>query len=359
MTDDIQTQVGIKQFRADGCLSYLVYDHHTREAMIIDPSLDLMTDYRAMIAQSGLKVKFALDTHLHCDHFSATHLFRSEYGSEVLMSALTKSTRPTRRFACDGSARDDVAFGGIRFRALASPGHTGDSIVLNGHGMLFSGDTLLIGKTGRVDFDGADPGEMWKSLGGVLSKIPGSTLVFPAHDTQDFLFSTIDAELKKNSEWRSLSQEEFIALKSQDRLVRPDSEASSRLQFNLDAAPLGTPWREPGNRHRPPGPGYEPMVTISMQKFAKKIRNPDPGALYIDVREREEFGGGHIPGARNIPASELGFHLKEFWRASRIYICWNVTAVRTLNHIGLPDVVHVEGGLRAWTNLGLEIEKST
>ncbi|MGC4069449.1 MAG: rhodanese-like domain-containing protein [Polyangiaceae bacterium] len=35
------------------------------------------------------------------------------------------------------------------------------------------------------------------------------------------------------------------------------------------------------------------------------------GALLLDVRTREEFASGHVPGAKNIPVQELGARLGE------------------------------------------------
>ena len=37
----------------------------------------------------------------------------------------------------------------------------------------------------------------------------------------------------------------------------------------------------------------------------KRLRE-DKGAVLVDVRTRQEFAGGHIPGAVNVPLTELG-----------------------------------------------------
>lgn len=41
----------------------------------------------------------------------------------------------------------------------------------------------------------------------------------------------------------------------------------------------------------------------------------ESGALLLDVRTREEFSGGHVPSAVNIPVQELASRLGETERA--------------------------------------------
>ena len=48
--------------------------------------------------------------------------------------------------------------------------------------MLFTGDTLFIGGTGRTDFQDGDPGTLYDSVTKKLFQYPEDTKVFPAHD---------------------------------------------------------------------------------------------------------------------------------------------------------------------------------
>lgn len=49
-------------------------------------------------------------------------------------------------------------------------------------GILFSGDTLFCGATGRVDFEGGSAKEMRASLRNKLAPLPNSTVVYPGHE---------------------------------------------------------------------------------------------------------------------------------------------------------------------------------
>ena len=192
-----------------------------------------MEDYRAYIAENGLKPVIAVDTHIHADHFSATHLFRTKYSVEVGMSALTASARATRKF----NHGDRFEVGSLVFEVLETPGHTVDSVSYFGEGMVFTGDTLFISSSGRTDFPGADPALQWKSIHEVLGKLPGETLVFPAHDYNDMIFSTIQTEKRKNPHWLIPSLEEFVAMKRAEQIPSPSAEIMKRLTFNRDAHP--------------------------------------------------------------------------------------------------------------------------
>ena len=63
---------------------------------------------------------------------------------------------------------------------------------------VFTGDTLLIGGTGRTDLPTGDPHALYESLFDKLLKLPRETLVFPAHDYKGRTSSTIGAEIADN-----------------------------------------------------------------------------------------------------------------------------------------------------------------
>ena len=58
----------------------------------------------------------------------------------------------------------DVVVGKLRLRVLHPPGHTSDSMCLVTEDRVFSGDTLLIGATGRIDLPSGDPEALHNSL---------------------------------------------------------------------------------------------------------------------------------------------------------------------------------------------------
>ena len=87
-------------------------------------------------------------------------------------------------------------------------------------------------------------------------------------------------------------------------------------------------------------------------------------AVMIDVREPAEFGGGHAPNARNIPQSQLDKRAGELEKLKGkpvIVVCQTggrahaVTA--QLKKAGLGEVMVLSGGINAWQQANLPVEK--
>ncbi|HUI59063.1 MAG TPA: MBL fold metallo-hydrolase, partial [Steroidobacteraceae bacterium] len=61
-----------EQVAAGGCRSYLIGCADSCAAAVIDPELSQVDRYLALAARDGLRIHYAIDTHTHADHFSAT-----------------------------------------------------------------------------------------------------------------------------------------------------------------------------------------------------------------------------------------------------------------------------------------------
>lgn len=356
----MSNRLGLKQFRTEGCLSYLLWDPTSRDALVIDPRLEIMEDVRALIAENGLKPVIGIDTHIHADHDSATHLFRQEYGAEIAMSHLTASHRVTRKLRHG----DRIRAGALSFEVLETPGHTADSISIHGEGMVFTGDTLFIGSSGRTDFPTADPAAQWNSIHKVLGQLPDDTQVMPGHDYSDMLFSTIRVERRLNPHWLLPSLEAFVEMKRNEPVPTAYDEIRSHVAYNCEQAPpvAGRVGGPTGTACGTACAAAAPVTSISIKKYASKLDERAAGTLFIDVREREEYAEAHIPGTENIPLSEIGLHLDPLRIARRVYISClsgrrSQMAVKTLSYLGLKDVVNVTGGFKGWVTAGLKVSK--
>jgi len=72
--------------------------------------------------------------------------------------------------------------------------------------------------------------------------------------------------------------------------------------------------------------------------------------LLIDVREPSEFSGGSIPGARNIPLSQLRGRLNEIPKDGSLFLyCRSGMRRRLLGKNGYSKLVHLQGGIGAWS----------
>ncbi|MGA0185226.1 MAG: rhodanese-like domain-containing protein [Ilumatobacteraceae bacterium] len=88
----------------------------------------------------------------------------------------------------------------------------------------------------------------------------------------------------------------------------------------------------------------------------------DGAVRLIDVRERDEYSSGHIPGAINAPLSELADHVEKFRSPDVVYVVCqaggrSAKACEALEGAGLTGLVNVLGGTGAWKarNFPLEV----
>lgn len=88
-------------------------------------------------------------------------------------------------------------------------------------------------------------------------------------------------------------------------------------------------------------------------------------AVVVDVGETEEFALGHITGSRNIPLNELEKRLPEQVKNKTLpLILVDATGARakralaTAKSLGYEKAVVLGGGLKAWKDATLPLEKS-
>jgi|SRR5690606_1182304 len=96
------------------------------------------------------------------------------------------------------------------------------------------------------------------------------------------------------------------------------------------------------------------MKSITIADLAARESTP-----LIDVRERDEFASGHVPGAVNIPMSEIGDRLDELPSEAFDVICQSggrsARVAQALESRGF-DATNVEGGTGEWIAAGRAVE---
>jgi rhodanese-related sulfurtransferase len=95
------------------------------------------------------------------------------------------------------------------------------------------------------------------------------------------------------------------------------------------------------------------------------IRLMNQGAQLLDVRAPEAFAAGHIAGARNFSAEQLGDAantLKKFRERPVILYCdtgaQGAAAVKRLHTLGFTQVFNIRGGVNAWRAESLPLQRT-
>ena len=103
---------------------------------------------------------------------------------------------------------------------------------------------------------------------------------------------------------------------------------------------------------------------VSIAQATQLINRED--ALLVDVREAAEFGGGHILGAKSVPLAQIEARASSAELARRkdkplIVYCDGgeraAKAAASLKKLGFSRVLNLSGGLPAWQQAGLPVER--
>jgi sulfur dioxygenase len=335
------------------CKTYLLACRKTRQSALVDPVHEHINRYLALLAYYGFTLEAVLDTHTHADHRSACAELSDLTDARIHMH----ENAPQPRVHIHLHDGDVVKVGKLRISVLYTPGHTPDSVSYYVDERVLTGDTLLIGGTGRTDFAGGDAGAQYDSIMQKLFTLPDDTRVYPAHDYRGNTFSTIGYEKRDNPRIAGRSREDYIQLMNTLDLPLPEriQEVLQINQTELDDDALKFPSIAELNQVRL----LEPGQMLAMLEYRD-------APIIIDVREPHEYSGdlGHIPGSRLMPLRQLPHQTGEltpFKGKPIVLVCRagvrSATAAALLTGLGFEQVYNLRGGMLAWNKEQLPIER--
>ncbi|MGZ8764259.1 MAG: MBL fold metallo-hydrolase [Acidimicrobiia bacterium] len=172
---------------------FVVRDKRSGDAVLVDAA----NEHELLLAVSrATGVRRVLTTHGHWDHIQAVKAIR-DAGIDVGIATDDAAMLPGYDFTIPDD--DVIEVGGLRLRTIHTPGHTPGStcFLLEGHPVVFSGDTLFPGGAGNTISEGASFERILASIDRRLFTLPEDTLVLPGHG----LDTTIGSERPHLDEW--------------------------------------------------------------------------------------------------------------------------------------------------------------
>jgi glyoxylase-like metal-dependent hydrolase (beta-lactamase superfamily II)/rhodanese-related sulfurtransferase len=337
-----------EQIATGGCHSYLVGCTETCAAALIDPQNSQIDRYLGLAARDGLRIRFLIDTHTHADHFSATRELALRLSVPVVMHRTSPASFVDMRVD-DGEM---IVVGQLRLAVIHTPGHTSDSMCLLGEDRIFTGDTLLIGATGRTDLPTGNPEALYESLFHCVLRLDPQLKVFPAHEYKGRGHSTIAQELAQNPRLQQRDRDAFVAMMRNLNLTMP-THITEALRANMSGGKTVTQLLA------------EAAARVSFMSLAelKSHLHADDDLIVLDVREREAYEKGHIPGARLLPRGQLELRVnEELPDPTRRILTYcelggiSTLAAATLRDIGFQRAIALDGGMKAWREAGYQVE---
>jgi len=243
--------------------------------------------------------------------------------------------------------------GRLRLQAIHTPGHTRDSMCLMVEDRVFTGDTLLIGGTGRTDLPSGDAGALYDSLFGGVLKLEPVIKVFPAHEYKGRTHSTIGQELSENPRLQKRDRSAFIEMMQTLNLTMP-AHITEALRTNMSGGKTVAQMLS------------EAAAAVPFMSLAELQARLNSGAnelVVLDVRERDAFEAGHIPGARLLPRGQLELRVnQELTDPTRRILTYcelgqvSTLATATLRDMGFRGAVALDGGMKAWREAGYAVK---
>ncbi|HEX6999860.1 MAG TPA: MBL fold metallo-hydrolase [Gammaproteobacteria bacterium] len=339
-----------EQIATGGCQSYLIGCEETCAAALIDPETRQIDRYCASAAREGLRIHYVIDTHTHADHFSGARRISRMLDVPVVMHRDSPAPFADLRLQ-DG---DMLVVGRLRLHAMHTPGHTRDSMCLVTEDRVFTGDTLLIGATGRTDLPTGDPEALYDSLFGGLLKLDPAMKVFPAHDYKQRKSSTIGEELAGNPRLQQRDRAAFVEMMRHLNLSAP-THLTEALRTNMTGGKTVEQLLAEAAEKTP---------FMSLDELNRRVAGGLRDLVVLDVREKDAYAAGHVPGARNLPRGQLELRVNETLpdpTARIVTVCEfgkiSTLAAATLRELGFQRTAALDGGMQAWRDNGYPVER--
>jgi glyoxylase-like metal-dependent hydrolase (beta-lactamase superfamily II) len=123
-------------------------------AAVVDPIGDIGS-YRRMADETGMRIRYVIDTHLHADHLSSGRALAEATGADYVLFEGAKVTFPFRGVR-DG---EELELGNVAIKVLHTPGHTPEHISMlvtdrtrsDEPWFVLTGHTLMVGDLGRTE----------------------------------------------------------------------------------------------------------------------------------------------------------------------------------------------------------------
>ena len=290
--------------------SFLIGCQATGDAIVVDPHRDSDV-YVEAAEREGMVIRYVTETHIHADFLSGSRQLARRAGATLLLSGdgdedwqYGFAELEGARIVHDG---DEIELGNITLRVLHTPGHTPEHVsfmITDGAAStepmgVLTGDFLFVGDVGRPDLlekaagiaNTMDAGA--RVLYGSLQRfrqLPDYLQILPGHGAGSACgkalgsvpTTTLGYEKLVNWAFQCENEDQFVARVLEDQ-PEPPAYFAHMKRMNRDGPPLLDRLPEP------------PLMGVDT--LAARVQD----GIVVDVRRRDAFAEGHVPGTLSIP----------------------------------------------------------
>ena len=356
----------LERFEVPGLAHYSYLLGSNGQAAVIDPERN-PEPYLQVAERHSLRITHVLETHIHADYASGATRLANDTGAELWLSGHDEGEDYQYAFL-HREMRDgeELRVGDLRIVAVHTPGHTPEHLSFLvyeqsrcGQPMaLFSGDFLFVGSLGRPDLLGEAAKQklaasLYDSVHRKITHLPDGVEIHPAHGAGSLCGSGMAQRPQS-----TLGYERFCNVFMEGREERDFIDAV------LGSVPEFPDYYRRMKQVNADGPKLLDTLPggscLGPEQFQDQLRTS--GAVVIDLRRPEAFGGAHIPGALNIGAGQ-NLSMWAGWVVPYDRPLFLVgdeatdleSARWSLVRVGLDNIRgSLKGGMRSWIEAGLD-----
>ncbi len=196
----------------DKNFTYVVACQRSGQGYVVDAAAPT-SEILAAADRLGVTLELLILTHSHIDHITHAKDLVTQVGGLQLAAYGREAAQlaPADRFIELAEGRS-YQVGELSFEALHTPGHYPDSICIHCGDVLFSGDTLFIGRTGRTVGDRSDTRELYRSIRDKLLPLPDELTIYPGHDYGPQPTDTLGSQRATNLFLQATDEEDFARM---------------------------------------------------------------------------------------------------------------------------------------------------
>jgi hydroxyacylglutathione hydrolase len=204
-----ETDYSVRSFKGgyDDNLTYLITCLRTRNQFLVDAAVPLK-QILPFVNKKGLIVLFI--THSHGDHIAYMDEYLDAFPNLVTMIYKDSENKVESTLKRPVKHGDIVTVGQLSLEVLHTPGHYPDSVCYLLEDILFTGDTLFVGRTGRTVSVGSDPRQLYQSVYNKILDLPKNTIIYPGHDYGPKMTISIDENIALSPLLRAEDEDDFV-----------------------------------------------------------------------------------------------------------------------------------------------------
>ncbi|MFX1496021.1 MAG: rhodanese-like domain-containing protein [Promethearchaeota archaeon] len=350
----------LHKIKSEGIASISYFLASGNEACVIDPRRDAKI-FLKLAWDAEANIKYVFETHRNEDY-----VIGSREIADVVDVKIYHGPGLDWKYGKTLKDGQEFTLGVLKIRVIHTPGHTdestsyavfdtttGDQTI-----MVFTGDALFVGDTGRIDMYGPDKSKknaenLYNSLFNKILPLGDQAVILPAHGAGSVCgvainereLSTIGLERMQNPVLQLKDRQKFVEFKLNEKhYFAPYFRQMEK--YNLQGPPLLKDL-----------PRFKPLLP---NEFKSKL---EEGGIIVDTRNPASFGSVHIKNSYNIWLKGLPSYVGWVLPYDKpiLLVVENFKdlkkAYKYLLRLGYDNIMgYLVGGIIAWYSNHLPIE---